>query len=454
MQEIGVSASLLHGVPMLGLVVKDRGANVKAAGEELVGEEDLGDSTHCAAHLTKSVVDAVVLNSSSRYYDVGMGRDVDLMLKVAAYIRSSDDALRVFKAAAPPDVAHLVPLKDNATRWEGIDISITRALKMKESYKAFCKDPRARSALLGAANQEESDFPSDVFFGRLSVYKELLTPLKRFSKICQKQSSSLMPRLVFLVAEIEDAYAVKQGDDATTASIRLKFSRAVKGFLVPLVRGTTVATKAALLSPESVNIERYLTEDEIKACWKEIKSEALLLLDTDDLLKDASKQACKAQVALARARLASAAQGNPRPLWQAFWQRYQSEVSLFMPIVRLYLSMPISSVKPETVFSYAGELVTKKTARWDVASVEAMVMINDFTRQRDYSFDIVLQEVEQLVEEQARHEQDRKERARKAKVARLQAELQSLRDVDDVDEEDEAGRDGDLASGEQLFESE
>jgi hypothetical protein len=426
--------------------LKDRGANVRAAGEELVGDEDSGDATHCAAHLTKSVVDAVVLNPKSQHYDRAMGRDVEVMLKVAAHVRASEDAMRVFKNGAPPAIAHLLPLKDNATRWEGIDISISRALKMKASWKAFCEDAAAREALLEACNQEHSDFPSDVFFGRLSVYKQLLEPLRLFSKTCQKQSESLMPQLVFLIAKIEDAFAVRRGEDVVTASVRLKFSLAVKEYLVPLVRGTTVATKAALLSPESVDIGRYLTEKDVKECWKEIKNEALLLLDSSEIMKDALKQACKAQIALARARLAWVAELAVRPDWQTFWRRYQTEVPLFMPVLRLYMSMPISSVKPETVFSYAGELVTKKTARWDVASVEAQVLVNDFTRQTGFSFERVLQEMEKLTEELHAHDRAKAEREREAKKARLQAELADLEiDVGMVpsDEEEERAEDSD-----------
>jgi hypothetical protein len=101
----------------------------------------------------------------------------------------------------------------------------------------------------------------------------------------------------------------------------------------------------------------------------------------------------------------------------------QPDVPLFMPIVRLYMSMPISSVKPETVFSYAGELVQKKTARWDARSVEAHVLINDFTRQPGFSFERVLREVELMMDEHAAHEKAEAERKREAKRAQLQAEL-------------------------------
>jgi hypothetical protein len=61
--------------------------------------------------------------------------------------------------------------------------------------------------------------------------------------------------------------------------------------------------------------------------------------------------------------------------------------------------MPISSSKPEAVFSYTGEVVTKKRNGLHVSSVEAMAVVNDFTRQPDYSFDAVLKEITILSEE-------------------------------------------------------
>lgn len=441
---------------MLGVVVKDRGANVRSAGEQLVGDDDAGDSIHCAAHLTKSVVDAVVLNAKSKHYHKEMGRDVDLLLKVAAYIRGSDDARRVFKNSAPAEIAHLEPLKDNPTRWEGIDICISRALRMKPSWQAFCNDPKARAALLLASNQEESDFPSDVFFGRVAVYKKLLEPLRTFSKTCQKMDEALMPQLIFIVARVEESY-VARGEDAATAALRARFAAAVKEHLVPLVRGTTVATKAALLSPESVDLERYLTNGEIEENWKEIKREALLLLTTNDNLDlaKAAKMQCKAHVAMARARLTVASALPARPKWTVFWDQIENEVVLLVPIVRLYMSMPISSVKPETVFSYAGEVVTKKTASWDVSSVEAMVLLNDFTRQADFSFDIVLKEIEALEAQRQEHRKEEAARARAERKAQREAVLLALAAEDDEDEVAEAVGDcSDVEDAERMSESE
>ena len=432
-------SSLLHPVPMMGLVVKDRGANVKAAGEELVGEEDAGDAVHCAAHLTKSVVDAVVLNPKSKHYDVSMGRDVDLLMRVATYVRGSEDGRRVFKNNAPAAIAHLQPLKDNPTRWEGIDISISRALKVKKSWVAFCEDPDARTALLQDCNQEESDFPSDAFFRRLELYKTMLDPLRIFSKTCQKMHHALMPRLVFLIARVQDGFESRR-EASPSAALRAKFLSGVNEHLIPLVRGTTVATKAALLSPESVDISKYLTEEDIKENWREIKREALLLLSTTANvgMNVAAKQASKAQVAVARARLSAATAEGARPSWQAFWKAHESEVPLFMPIVRLYMSMPISSVKPETVFSYAGELVTKKTSSWSVASVESMVLVNDFTRQVDFDFDVVLEEMEKLVKEQNAQLEAKEERARE----RLER-IRSLRNLLKEGEDEEGGDNAD-----------
>ncbi len=304
-------------------------------------------------HLTKSAVDAVVLNCKSRHYDKQMGRDVDVMLKVAAYVRASEDARRVFRNNAPAEIAHLEPLKDNPTRWEGIDISLRRALKMKMAWRNFCDDPTAREALLEACNQGDSDFPSDAFFARLMGYKDLLDPLRIFSKTCQKQDGALMPQLIFLIAKVEDAFAAKR-EDAATAALRAKFLASVREYLLPLVRGTTVATKAALLSPESVGLEKYLTDDDVKQNWKEIKHAALLLLATSDEMKEAAKQSCKAQVSMARARLSEAAAAGRRPDWEVFWLAYQNEVPLFMLIVRFYMSMPISSVNRRLCFPMQG----------------------------------------------------------------------------------------------------
>jgi hypothetical protein len=222
---------------------------------------------------------------------------------------------------------------------------------MQGSWQNFCNDLAARIALLEACNQDAIDFPRDTFFERVAGYKDLLDPLRIFSKTCQKQDSALMPQLIFLIARVEDDLAPKR-DDAAAAVLRAKLLAAVKEYLLPLVRGVTVATKAALLRPESVGLEKYLTADVMKENWKEIKHDALLLLATSDEMKEAAARACKARVAVARARLAEAAAvAGKRPGWKAFWLAHQNEVPLFMPIVRLYMSMPVSSVKPETVFS-------------------------------------------------------------------------------------------------------
>ena len=119
-----------------------------------------------------------------------------------------------------------------------------------------------------------------------------------------------------------------------------------------------------------------------------------------------------------------------------------------MPIVRLYMSMPISSVKPETVFSYAGELVTKRTSLWGVSSVEAMVLVNDFTRQCDFSFDVVLEEIQTMIAEKNAHDKAKKEEARVAKRAKLQAQLDELEEAAEEEGERLAEAEGDSKGSE------
>ncbi len=424
--------------------MKDRGANVKAAGRELVGEDDLADATDCAAHLMKSVVDSVVLNSSTALYDKGMGSDVGLLLRAASYVRSNNEALGVFKTVAEASLAHLVPLKDNPTRWEGIDICVQRALRTKTSWQNFCKDPTARDGLLEACEQLGSDFPKDSFFERLQDYADMLTPLRVFSKRCQKTNEAAMPLLVFWIADVETAFKPSRSDNAAVSQLRAKFAKSVKKYLLPLVRGTTVATKAALLSPESRDIELYLSAEEIKACWKNIRQEALLLLDTtNEGVMIAGQALAKGQARMAEALLIEARAGESES-WQQFWKRNEKQLHLFMPIAKLYMSMPVSSVKPETVFSYAGDLVTKKTNRWAPQSVEAHVLINDFVSQPDFSFEAVLEEVQKIVDEYDSHQAEKRKREREAKIARLERERQ------EIEEEAAAELDGEANSGEEM----
>jgi hypothetical protein len=109
------------------------------------------------------------------------------------------------------------------------------------------------------------------------------------------------------------------------------------------------------------------------------------------------------------------------------------------------MSMPISSVNPETVFSYAGELVTKRTSLWGVSSVEAMVLVNDFTRQCDYSFNVVLEEMQALIAEKNAHDKAKKEEARAAKRAKLRAQLDELEEA--AEEEGERWAEAEEAEG-------
>ena len=66
-----------------------------------------------------------------------------------------------------------------------------------------------------------------------------------------------------------------------------------------------------------------------------------------------------------------------------------------------------------------------------------MALVNDFTRQVDYSFDVVLKEVAALMAEKEMHAKARAERSRAAKKARLEAELEQL-DAEEGSEADAA----------------
>jgi hypothetical protein len=411
----------MQGVPLLGAVVKDRGANVKLAGAELVGEDDLGDNVNCANHLIKSLVDAVALESQSAHCDRRMAADISFLLSCSAQVRAGSGNMQVFQAAAEPELEHLVPVKDNVTRWEGIYSCLQRALRVKSTWQAMCEDSDALASLIVAAGAE-SDFPSEDFFQRVTFYVQLFKPLHVLSQRCQAQSKILMPQLIYWIHDVRDSFAPVLLEAADKYRTRAKFLAATEDLLIPLVTGVTVATKAAVLSPENQDIAKRLGVEVFEACWEELEAEVLLFRP----LEDDDREMTSACVKFARAMLTKARLVQPARKFEDFWNSKESSFNVLLPIVRLYASMPTSSVKPETVFSYTGRLISKRANRWGVDSVEALAVINDFTRQSDWSFKIVTDAVEKMLDQWAEEKKKRKEDEKTAKREALQAQLDAL----------------------------
>jgi len=117
-----------------------------------------------------------------------------------------------------------------------------------------------------------------------------------------------------------------------------------------------------------------------------------------------------------------------------FWNLHKAKLSALLPVVRLYASMPTSSVKPESVFSYTGRLVSKRASAWGVGSVEAQSIINDFTRQDDWNFQLVLEGVEAMAAEWKKRKRESKRLELEAKSAVLEAKAKALRaELDEIE---------------------
>ena len=245
--------------------------------------------------------------------------------------------------------------------------------------------------------------------------------------MCQAQTTTLMPKLVFWIHDLKSRYAARREDSESEAVGRAKFLGAIEALLLPLVTGVQVATKAALLSPESVGIEKLLTKEDINLCWEEILGEVLLFENGDARLAEAANAMTSAVVQFSRATLELARVNAVAGMtFEGFWNAHKVSLAQLLPIARLYGAMPASSVKPETVFSYTGRLVSKRASAWGVESVEAQAIINDFTRQSDYSFGIVLEEVEELKKEWKKRKMEAKTALLEAKGSALQAQLDQI----------------------------
>ena len=84
-----------------------------------------------------------------------------------------------------------------------------------------------------------------------------------------------------------------------------------------------------------------------------------------------------------------------------------------------------------------------------------MVLLNDFTRQADFSFDVVLKEIEALEAQRQEHRKEEAARARAERRAQREAVLLALAAEDDEDEVAEAVGDcSDVEDAERMSESE
>ena len=63
------------------------------------------------------------------------------VLLSSATVRSSSSASMVFEEEALPAVAHLTPIRENDTRWEGFFRAVDRFVLIKDSWKTFAADP-------------------------------------------------------------------------------------------------------------------------------------------------------------------------------------------------------------------------------------------------------------------------------------------------------------------------
>lgn len=407
--------------PLFGGIVKDRGANVRRAGYNLVGEDDEADSVDCFTHLLKSVIDRVMSDTGDRR----AYRDLKFILSVSSNVRGSLDGLALFESAAGADVAHLTPLRENDTRWNGYDMSVKRFLQQKDAWIRFAEDP----AVLSSLTESYSDvgFPDDPFFQRASFLSAMFGIFMQASKWGQKQRAPLLPFLVKRIHELKSQLEPADGDSNFESCLREAFLSAVEELLDPLVHGVTAATKAAALNPE-IMLEDFLSAKEIEDSVRALKHETALFVLPEEPGLMALKR--KAQTGLFKAAYASLElerrKAVPRSM-EDFWKGMEREYSSMNTLARLYLSMPVSAVKPETVFSFTGALVSKRRTGLKPDNVEAMAVINDFTRQDGYSFETLLKEVSSLVLEWKEEEGREEEEAANNKVAQLEQDLEEAK---------------------------
>lgn len=377
--------------PMRGAIVSDRGANVRAARDALVPH----DSENCFCHLLDSVVRSVYAENGM-FHSPDFFRDLAVIDILAKGLRSKPMHMRAFQAKCPADVAHLVVVTDQTTRWEALVRECERALALKDGFNVFFHDRLELKNSLG------KHCPVDVFEGsywnRIECYKKLLEKFRTASKIAQSESEPTLCQVVKLIIGLEQYCQPSVEDFPVWARVKRQFWLAIEQFLRPEINKLCNVTKACLLDPRNHACVEWLGSDIYAEAWDELAEEAIELQPAQAGEEDFTAQIIKAEMGVLRKRMESVWKQGSEMDPVTFFREHMASLQRVIKVVCMYLSIPASAAKPERVWSFTGWLVTKQRNALGVDMVEAMAFIWDFTRQPFFNFDSIVEEVEKAVE--------------------------------------------------------
>ena len=379
--------------PMRGAIVSDRGANVRAARDILTPN----DSENCFCHLLDSTVRSVYAEDG-KFHAAEFYRDLVVIDILAKGLRSQPAHMREFQRLCPAEVAHLVVVTDQTTRWEALVRECERALALRVGFNAFFSDRADVKDKIGAR------CPHDIFDGsywlRMESYKTLLEHFRTASKMAQSESEPTLCRVVKMIVGLQQHCAASVGDVPSWAGVKRRFLSAINHFLRPEMDKLCNYTKACLFDPRNHDCSEWLGENIYKEAWEELTKEVLELEPPKDNEKVFFEQIVRGEMGMLQTRM--------EQLWKegslkdpVTFFRESSAAGKFLQVAKvaaMYLSIPAAAAKPERVWSYTGWLVTKHRNALGVDMVEAMAFIWDFVKQPFFHFDNILDQVTEVVD--------------------------------------------------------
>ena len=314
-----------------------------------------------------------------------MAADCRLLLDVSGYLRKHDDSAGIVKKECDDEVKHLSFLNKNETRWEGLMMCLQRMLQLQSGLKKiFVIGSSERDVLLQEVGcTTETLFPSDAFWSRVRFYVKLLEPVHVLSKNAQATSAPVMLQAFKWVHLLLASFRPSDLDSSFEAAVRANASIVFDRLLRPLVSGVSPYTKAAFLNPEIKNLKDLLNADKLGDCEEELLSDTMLFVEEEN----SETRKLLAIVEMSQFKLLVLRARETDVPFQAFWLKYRSKMPGLYDVACMYMSMPISSSKAESVFSHSGDIVSQKRTRFKVDTVEMILVIKDLIGGQYYTLE-------------------------------------------------------------------
>ena len=428
-------------LPFLWSACNDRGSNVvkgmHSLFEDELDDDDDGeisvpcDANNCVCHLCKGAVDALL---GGRFGAATFSRDCTVVLGVSSAFQRKGEGRDLLQDVATAETSHLVPLRKGDTRWEGLHQCWGRAIHMKDTWKNFFEDEDAGHECLQKAGIEfVTDFPSDSFWLRGEFYLDLLSKAHAFSKWAQLERE---PNMMFLVEKVASLvkYFSEVEEEGWKKQCRASFRISFRQLLMDRVIGgdAPFAVRAALFNP-LIDVRTLVTPETLKSCEEAIVREMANFFPQEDKVEydDSSltrvltlvweqfkvtKEQFERKIpSILNGRvLAEMPFQEKVEILREFWARPKHPFPAYLVTTcKAYWSAPVASSKSESMFSYAGEVITKKRNKMSVQLAEAMSVGYDWSRQKHFKFEkfvntvFVLEQEHTVIKEKAKEEKEK-----------------------------------------------